>query len=164
MPITDPRTDNLPEGDVLTLAEAAAYLRMADEKLLKLLQEGSVPGQLVGKDEWRLSKAGLSAWLQGPLYLKFGGPPWFHPAYMKEWLFVTERFLERFDAILKQFDDSFGRLDALAKKGLAATKKKQPKRGSREAIMPHFGALKDESGEDEFLESLHRFRKEGVEE
>ena len=50
-PETQPSRD--PTGaEVLTLGEAAAYLRVSEEAVLKLVDEGTLPGQRIG-DEWR---------------------------------------------------------------------------------------------------------------
>ena len=50
-------------SDVLTLAEAAAYLRVSDEALLRTVGVGGVPGRLIG-GEWRFLKAALQDWLR----------------------------------------------------------------------------------------------------
>ncbi len=53
-------------GEVLTLAEAAAYLRVKEDDLLKLVGPRDIPGRLIG-DEWRFSKAALQDWLRAPI-------------------------------------------------------------------------------------------------
>ncbi len=53
-------------AEVLTLAEAAAYLRVSEEELLRLVAPGGLPGRKIGA-EWRFSKAALQAWLAAPL-------------------------------------------------------------------------------------------------
>ncbi len=63
--ITKPRRNTrLPTfaGDVLTLSEAAAYLRLSDADVLRLVREQGLPGRQVG-DEWRFLQAALQAWL-----------------------------------------------------------------------------------------------------
>lgn len=52
-----------PDGDVLTLAEAAAYLRVSEQDLLKLVRQADFPGRLIGS-QWRFLKAGLQDWLR----------------------------------------------------------------------------------------------------
>src|SRR5262249_37057888 len=49
-------------GDVLTLAEAARYLRLTQEAVKKHAQRGDIPGRLIGK-QWRFLKAALDCWL-----------------------------------------------------------------------------------------------------
>ncbi len=48
--------------EVLTLPEAAAYLRVDENRVLQMAQEGALPGRRLG-DEWRFFKAALQAWL-----------------------------------------------------------------------------------------------------
>jgi excisionase family DNA binding protein len=52
-------------GEVLTLAEAAAYLRVAAEEVLKLAAHGDLPGRKIGS-EWRFHKEALADWLRSP--------------------------------------------------------------------------------------------------
>lgn len=53
---------NTNEVPVLTVDEAAEYLRIPKSTLYKLAQEGKVPCQKVGK-HWRFSKDALHEWL-----------------------------------------------------------------------------------------------------
>ncbi|HMD55879.1 MAG TPA: helix-turn-helix domain-containing protein [Solirubrobacteraceae bacterium] len=50
------------EPEVMTLAEAAALLRVEDRTLEKAAVGGQVPGLLLG-GEWRFSREALLAWL-----------------------------------------------------------------------------------------------------
>ena len=52
-------------GDVLTLAEAAAYLRLQEADVVRLVQIQDMPGRLVGK-EWRFLKSAIQEWLSKP--------------------------------------------------------------------------------------------------
>lgn len=49
-------------GDVLTIDELAAYLKLAKSTTYKLAQEGKIPGQKVGR-HWRFNKAAIDRWL-----------------------------------------------------------------------------------------------------
>jgi excisionase family DNA binding protein len=51
------------EGDVLTLTEAAALLRVHPVTLRKRAVKWGVPHRRLGS-EWRFSRAVLTAWLQ----------------------------------------------------------------------------------------------------
>jgi len=51
--------------DVLTLAEAAAYLRASPEEVLRLVKEQGLPGRRVGED-YRFLKAAVQDWLRAP--------------------------------------------------------------------------------------------------
>jgi excisionase family DNA binding protein len=52
-------------GDVLTLEEAAALLRVDEGALQRLATRRGVPGRRIG-DEWRFSRAALLEWLASP--------------------------------------------------------------------------------------------------
>jgi excisionase family DNA binding protein len=59
---------NGPPSDVLTLAEAAAYLRLSETDLVDLVGSQGLPGRFTGS-EWRFLKAGLQDWLRTPVHL-----------------------------------------------------------------------------------------------
>lgn len=63
-----PKTGRKFEGnssEVLTLREAAAYMRVAEEDVLRLAHLQELPGRQIGS-EWRFLKAGLQHWLRTP--------------------------------------------------------------------------------------------------
>lgn len=49
-------------AEVLTLAEAAAYLRVSEEALVGEIGPQAVPARRIG-NEWRFLKSALNAWL-----------------------------------------------------------------------------------------------------
>jgi excisionase family DNA binding protein len=49
-------------AEVLTLAEAAAYLRLPEVDVVRLVKEQGLPGRHLG-DEWRFLLAGIRDWL-----------------------------------------------------------------------------------------------------
>jgi excisionase family DNA binding protein len=49
----------------LTLDEAAAYLRVAQDEVIRLVQQQGLPGRLLGA-EWRFLKSALADWLRTP--------------------------------------------------------------------------------------------------
>ena len=55
-------------SSVLTIDELAEYLKISKSTLYKLAQEGSIPGQKVGK-HWRFPKDAVDQWLRqrGPV-------------------------------------------------------------------------------------------------
>jgi excisionase family DNA binding protein len=57
------RADEFPE--VLTLAEAAAYLRVPEPDVVHMVGPRGLPGRLIGS-EWRFSKTALDQWLRTP--------------------------------------------------------------------------------------------------
>ena len=48
---------------VLTVDALAVYLKVSKSTLYKLLSEGKVPGQKVGR-HWRFHKDGINEWLK----------------------------------------------------------------------------------------------------
>lgn len=48
---------------VFTIDELAIYLKVSKSTLYKLLGEGKVPGQKVGR-HWRFRKAAIDRWLE----------------------------------------------------------------------------------------------------
>jgi excisionase family DNA binding protein len=51
--------------EVLTLSEAATFLRVSERALLQLATLQQVPGRRIGK-KWRFSKTALQHWLGAP--------------------------------------------------------------------------------------------------
>ena len=65
-PATSPAvTRNGPENEVLTLAEAAEYLRLSEAEVVELVHSQNLPGRFTGRD-WRFLKAALMGWLLTP--------------------------------------------------------------------------------------------------
>lgn len=50
------------QDEVLTIDELAVYLKVSKSTLYKLVQEGKVPGQKVGK-HWRFKRDVIDRWL-----------------------------------------------------------------------------------------------------
>ncbi len=51
--------------EVMTAAQTAQLLQLADKVVIELAEAGKLPGRKVG-DEWRFSRAAVIAWLAGP--------------------------------------------------------------------------------------------------
>ena len=51
--------------EVLTLAEAADYVRVAEAEVVRMVGPRGLPGRLIGS-EWRFSKTALDQWLRTP--------------------------------------------------------------------------------------------------
>ncbi len=58
----EPAVNGAVVGDVLTLAEAAAHLRLPEGDILAAVDAQGLPGQQVN-GEWRFSQAGIQRWL-----------------------------------------------------------------------------------------------------
>ncbi len=52
-------------ADVLTLAEAAEYLRVSEVAVLQAIDEQNLPARRVGQD-WRILKSAIQQWLLAP--------------------------------------------------------------------------------------------------
>src|SRR5437660_3685835 len=63
--VPPPPTSDGPAGEVLTLAEAAAYLRLSEADVLRLVDEQGLPARRVAK-EWRFFKGAIQHWLSRP--------------------------------------------------------------------------------------------------
>ena len=50
-------------GDVLTIEELSAYLKISTSTLYKVVREGRVPSQKVGR-HWRFRKEAIDRWLE----------------------------------------------------------------------------------------------------
>jgi excisionase family DNA binding protein len=59
---TEATAVNGPLGEVLTLAEAAAYLRLPEGDVIGAVSTQGLPGRLIGGN-WRFSKSAIQQWL-----------------------------------------------------------------------------------------------------
>lgn len=50
-------------GDVLTIKELAVYLKIPKSTLYKLVREGKIPSQKIGR-HWRFLKGAIDRWLE----------------------------------------------------------------------------------------------------
>lgn len=66
-PAQPPAAVNGISGEVFTLSEAAAYLRLAEDDVLRLIHDQGLPARQLGK-EWRVLKCAIQDWLHS-------GPP-----------------------------------------------------------------------------------------
>jgi excisionase family DNA binding protein len=55
-------TLNGPNGEVFTLAEAAAYLRLSESYVISLVHSQGLPGRYI-LGEWRFLKSAIQQWL-----------------------------------------------------------------------------------------------------
>ena len=84
-------------GEILTLEEAAAYLRVSEEALRAMVGDDAIPAQKIG-GEWRFLKRAVNEWLRHGrcLYREFTRwpPPWaFDFLPMEELMLVLEKRL-----------------------------------------------------------------------
>jgi len=64
-PQPQPAIGNSPPSEVLTLAEAAAYLRFPEADVLRLVDQQGLPARRLA-NEWRFLKAAIQQWLSSP--------------------------------------------------------------------------------------------------
>jgi excisionase family DNA binding protein len=50
--------------DILTQGEAANFLKMEVNKLLRLAKRGEIPAKKVGRGEWRFKASEISKWFE----------------------------------------------------------------------------------------------------
>ena len=50
-------------GDVLTIDELSAYLKISKSTLYKIVREGRIPSQKIGR-HWRFRKGAIDHWLE----------------------------------------------------------------------------------------------------
>jgi excisionase family DNA binding protein len=114
-------------AEVLTLPEAASYLRVTEEALTALLEDNAIPAQKIGQ-EWRFLKRALNVWLwAGRNYYRdmHGFPPWlFDSPFVDE---LAHLIFQRVRAEL-----------------LATERQATPKPGSKEAVLQIAGMWKDD--------------------
>ncbi len=130
--------------DVLTLAEAAAYLRVPEDELAELAERNGVPARKVG-GEWRFLRKGLNNWLVSRMHPE--GDAWL---FAERWL-MESPFAEQLLLLLEE------RLLHKLKQTAPATAKP----GSKQAVLQHFGAFKDEDDLEEKLSSARKRREAG---
>jgi excisionase family DNA binding protein len=78
-----PPPGNGTAGEVLTLSEAAAYLRLDELEVLRLVREQGLPGRQAGT-EWRFFKTAVQQWLSQPLSRPKGEGIWAAAGSWKE--------------------------------------------------------------------------------
>jgi len=52
-----------PSDDIMTIEALAAYLKISRSTLYKLVQDGRLPGQKVGR-RWRFHREAIDEWLK----------------------------------------------------------------------------------------------------
>lgn len=143
MSLAEIRADqNLAGEEVLTLPEAATFLRVSEEAVSKLVDDRAIPAQRIG-DEWRFSKRALSDWLRfGPRHyedFRRFAPPWMfdHPMWEEFFHFFTKRILA----------------------ALPAPAPPPPKPGSKEAVRKHFGIWGNDPTAEGMLADIYQRRR-----
>src|ERR1700685_504725 len=69
MPATTPAACT--NGEILTLAKTADYLRITENEVARLVRDQALPGRKLG-DDWRFLKTAVQDWLRAPPSKKEG--------------------------------------------------------------------------------------------
>jgi excisionase family DNA binding protein len=67
-----PRPAPSPAGDILTIEEVAAYLRLTPQTIYKWAQEKRIPAVKLGK-EWRFRRSILDRWIDAQILSEDSG-------------------------------------------------------------------------------------------
>ncbi len=116
--------------EVLTLAEAAAFLRVEEEALLTLAKDRAVPAQQIG-GEWRFLKDALGDWLR------------YGPHYKSEIVRLSDEAAKLILVLEKRFGKPV----------------EEPQPGSRQAVKKHFGVWKDDPTAETMLAEIYKRRE-----
>jgi excisionase family DNA binding protein len=146
MPTAESSAGNDPRlEDVLTLPEVAAYLRVPEEAVLKLAQEGSLPAQRIG-DEWRFLRKVVQIWLISGGH-RFHREWGFHPMFWLESPFAEEMVHFIKSRVIDELNAAY------------PPKSQAPKAGSKQAVLRHFGIFKDDEDLEERLADAKKRRE-----
>lgn len=134
--------------DILTLPEAAAYLRVEEKGLAEMAEGGNVPARKVA-GQWRFSRRGLEDWVRFP-NLHPGEYLRLHPRWLLESPLIDE-LLHLLDRRLQQHLSQRRAEDA------------PPRPGSKQAVLKRFGVLQDADDADleEQLAAVRKRRETG---
>ena len=137
---------DLQREDILTLPEAAAYLKVEEKDLAEMAEAGNVPARHIAGD-WRFSRRAVEDWVRFP---------GFHPAeYFRRhprWVFESA-FMEEILALLEK-----RMLMHLSKR---QAEEECPKPGSKQAVLKAFGLIQDDDDLAEQLEAIRKRREAG---
>jgi excisionase family DNA binding protein len=133
-------------AEVLTLHEAASFLRVSVDALTELAERHALPARKIA-DEWRFSRRALEDWLRFP-----GLHPEDYWRVHPRWL-LESPFAEEFLMILeKRLLVHLKHLEAV---------ESSPKPGSKQAVLNRFGLIRDDDDLEEQLEKVRKWREAG---
>jgi excisionase family DNA binding protein len=137
-----PETREQDGQEVLTLQEAASFLRVSEEALAELADHHAIPAQRIA-GEWRFLRRALANWLAY-------GPDFYHE-------------LRRFPPWAFEYPPLDELIPFVAKLVLSKlTSGEQPaKRGTKQAVLKHFGVFRDDQDLEERLKDARVRREAG---
>ena len=62
----------MPDDEIMTIEEVAAFLKLTPQTVYKWAQEGTIPSAKLGK-EWRFRRSILDTWINQSILLSKGG-------------------------------------------------------------------------------------------
>jgi excisionase family DNA binding protein len=134
----DPRLEN-----ILTLAEAAAYLRIPEKDLAELADRNELPARKLA-GEWRFLRRGLDYWL-----VSRGRHP--HDGWISDPYFLMDSpFVEDLLPLLEE---------RLLRKLQRVSP--SPKPGTKQAVLRHFGIISDDADLEEQIKLIRKRRETG---
>jgi excisionase family DNA binding protein len=129
---------------ILTLAEAAAYLRVPERELAELADRNGLPARNIA-GEWRFLRRALDDWMRFT-----GRQPsdyWReHPHWLLESPFAEEFLLLLEERLLHH---------------LRRTVPARPRPGSKQAVLQHYGAFEGDDDLEARLADARKRREEG---
>jgi excisionase family DNA binding protein len=142
---TTPSGDDLCNGEVLTLPEVAAYLRVSEDAVSEMVANDAFPAQKIG-GEWRFLKRAVADWLRF-------GPHFYHEfsRFPAPWMFDHPLWEDLFRALEKRI---------LSK--MPAPESPPVERGSKQAVLRHFGVFQGDADVEQQLADI-RARREAAE-
>jgi excisionase family DNA binding protein len=144
MSIPGSQSGNTPQFGILTLTEAAEYLRISEPKLAELATDGDVPARRIG-GEWRFLRKALDDWLRSGIRPFRDAWP-FPPHWLLEAPFAEELLLILEKRLLHK---------------LTQGAKPSPKPGSKQAVLSHFGVFEGDEDLEECLADARARREAG---
>jgi excisionase family DNA binding protein len=133
-----------PRGDILTLAEAAAYLRVSGSAVDQLVADQAIPARKIG-GEWRFLRRALEDWLRFP-----GRHP--HDYWMVHpQVILAPPFVEELIRLLEE---------RLLEK-LRHPAPGSPRPGSKQAVLKHSGIFRVDDDLEERLADARARREAG---
>ena len=135
---SDPRLES-----ILTLAEAAAYLRVSERDLAELADRNELPARKVA-GEWRFLRRGLDYWL-----ISRGRHP--HELWLFDLHFLMDSALV--EDLLHLLEDRLSRKFQQTSPS--------PKPGTKQAVLQHFGIISDDADMEEQLTLIRKRRETG---
>jgi excisionase family DNA binding protein len=143
---TESNENNLNQSDtvVITLEEAAVYLRVSADNLRKEVEKGGIPAQRIG-DSWRFLKQALTDWLS-----------------FESWLKAKYQQSSEKPVASKPFVGPKKESVPSDQTATIPPDNKNPEPSTAEAVLRHAGVFAGDDDMEEFLADIYARRKAGT--